>query len=256
MGIYLIIIAIVLVGIFVRRYLITVKGIYFEYGILPSSSRKTKMKNDPIIQKNPISSHEAPTKKTAPKVVPKSMEAKMMYSQAMTYFDRGQLEEAEKKLIQVASLDSDFCEADHRLGLIYLKQEQYGKAEAIFNKLISQNGDDAVFYSNLGRALYGQSKMEEALAAYLKAVELDPSRAGRFVSAAEIYRQLENEEKAQKMYKKALELDPSNIDYLLTFAHFLIEDKKFSQAKFYLEKVLKLQPDNSIALEMMKEVKE
>lgn len=255
MEIYLIIIAVILVGIFVRRYLIKVKGIHFEYGILPSSAKKTAVRNAPIIQKNPISSQETAAS-TPPKIVPKSMEAKVMYSQAMTYFDRGQLEEAEKKLIQVIALDADFHEAVHRLGLIYLKQAQYGKAESIFKKLTNQVNNDAVFCSNLGRALYGQEKMEEALASYLKAIELDPSRAGRFVSAAEIYRQLENDEKAQDMYKKALDLDPSNVDYLLTFAHFLIEDKRFTQAKFYLEKVLKLQPNNSIAIEMMQEVKE
>lgn len=194
--------------------------------------------------------------KDATKSVPNSVEAKMLYSKAMTFYKRGELEEASRLFIQVISLDQSFLDANNKLGIIYLKQEQHGKAEAIFRQLIAKSDNEAVYYSNLGRAQYGQNKLEEALESYLKAIRIDDSRPGRQMSAGRIYLELGNSEKAQEMFRKAIELDPENIDYLLTFADFLLEENKHTQAVHYLDKVIELQPDNKIALEMKKKAVE
>jgi Tfp pilus assembly protein PilF len=241
MEIILLAIVVLLVGIYIRRYYISEKGLYLEGVVFPLFRGKKK--------KEPVGHTPKSTK-------PENAETKLLYSQAIIFFDRGELDEAEKKLIQITSTDHDFHEAGHKLGLVYLKRGDFEKAESIFKQLVSRATDDAIFYSNLGRALYEQEKFGEALASYLKSIDIDDSRPGRFLSAAEVYRQLGDNEKAQEMYQKALELDPSNIDYLLTFAHFLIENKRFDKATFYLEKVLKHQPDNAMALEMMKEIKD
>jgi len=137
--------------------------------------------------------------------------------------------------------------------LIYLKQAQFPKAEALFRQLVNQIETEAIYHSNLGRALYEQQKFEEALISYLKSIEIDDSRPGRFVSIAEVYRQMDQKNKAQEMYEVALKLDPTNIDYLLTYTHFLMEEQNYNKAKIYLDKVLKIQPDNAIALEMKNE---
>ncbi len=235
MEIALLVIALVIVGIFARRYYLS----FSAYG-----SKKEKAVHGR--QKVPV----------RPQQTPRTTEAKVLYSQAMTYFERGELDEAEKRLVEITTIEKDFNDARHKLGLIYLKKGEFEKAEEIFKQLVAKVKDDAIYHSNLGRALYEQEKFQEALASYLKSIGLDDTRPGRFVSAAEVYRLLGDKEKAQEMYKKALVLDPSNIEYLLTFAHFLIEDEKYAKARFYLEKVLKLQPDNKIALEMMKEIKD
>jgi len=190
----------------------------------------------------------------AHKIAPRILEAKMLYSRALKYYEKGDMEEAEKKLIQVTSLDENFHDAFHKLGLIYLKQNQFGKAEAVFKQLTYNVENDPVYLSNLGRALYEQKKYDEALEAYLKSIELDGTRPGRFISTAEVYRQTGDKEKAAEMYKKAIELDPRNLNYLLAFAGFLIEDDKIEHAKEQLQVVLDKEPENEAALEMMKEI--
>jgi len=235
MEIVLLVIALVLTGIFARRYYIS----FLRHGLRKEKAVHEQQKAAPRLQQ-----------------APQTTEAKVLYSQAMTYFERGELDEAEARLIEVTTIEKDFNDAGHKLGLIYLKKGEFGKAEEIFKQLVLRAEDDAIYHSNLGRALYEQEKFQEALGSYLKSIELDDSRPGRFVSTAEVYRLLGDKEKAQDMYKKALNLDPSNIEYLLTFAHFLIEDERYAKARFYLEKVLKLQPDNKMALEMMKDIKE
>lgn len=255
MEILLILIVTILVGIFVRQYYIAEKGVYLERALIRKfsggSSHIHHLHKKDVEKNESIPERKAPSH--APKSVPKTIEAKMLYSKAMIFYERGELDEAEKKLIQVTALDQNFVDASHRLGLIYLKQAQFSKAEALFRQLVDQMEHDAVYHSNLGRALYEQEKLEEALEFYLKSLEIDDSRPGRFVSTAEVYRQLNNKEKAQEMYEAALKLDPTNIDYLLTYAQFLIEENNFQKAQFYLDKVLKIQPDNAVALEMKKE---
>jgi type IV pilus assembly protein PilF len=255
MEILLALIIVSLVGIFIRRYYISEKGIYLEKALArkffgrASHIHRTHKKDEKSEEIQP--ERKAPSH--APKSVPKTMEAKMLYSRAMIFYERGDLDQAEKKLIEVTSLDQNFSDAIHRLGLIYLKQSQFSKAEALFRQLVSQIEHDAIYHSNLGRALYEQEKFEDALGSYLKAIEIDNSRPGRFVSTAEVYRQIGNKEKAREMYDAALKLDPTNIDYLLTYAHFLIEEKDLEKATPYLDKVLKIQPDNPVALEMKSE---
>lgn len=273
MGIALIIIALFLVGIYLRRYYIVEKGIYLEEGIISRFHKKRSLYGLIHMHKNENNHEEKlrdqsiqmPSEDAAKadaraeqkqlnRQAPQTMEAKMLFNQAIKHYKENNLDEAAKKLIQVIAIDEKFSEAMHKLGLIYLRQKQYSKAEAIFKDLLSLSPEDAVYYSNLGRSLYEQKKFPEALTFYLKSIELDNSRPGRVLSVAEIYREMGDKEKAQEMYKKALEMDGNNVDYLLTFAHFLIEDNKFEQAAFYIDKVIALEPKSEIALDMKNKI--
>jgi tetratricopeptide (TPR) repeat protein len=249
MEILLILIVVCIVGIFGRRF--------YMLGERLSSTRIkpiTEQESREMEKESHFKKMKRFIHKGAHKFAPKTLEAKILYSRAMKYYEKGDMEEAEKKLIQVTALDENYNDAFHKLGLIYLKQNQFGRAEAVFKQLVYNVENDPVYYSNLGRALYEQKKYDEALEAYLKALELDSTRPGRFISTAEVYRQLNNKEKAFEMYKKAIEMDAGNIDYLLTFANFLIEDNKIEQAKETLQQVLEKEPENEMALEMMKEI--
>jgi len=272
MEILIIIAALFLIVIYIRRYYIVEKGFYLEEGIIKKFRKKRSLHGfihrnrgtmdheEKLREPAQISSEEAlyadtmAEEKRLNRQAPQTMEAKILFNQAIKYYNANELEEAAKKLINVITIDEDFPDAMHKLGLIYLRQKQYGKAEAIFKDLIALSPEDAIYYSNLGRALYEQQKFPEALTFYLKSIELDASRPGRFLSVAEIYRATGNKEMALSMYKKALDMDGKNVDYLLTFAHFLIEDSKLEQATFYLDKAIALEPENKIACDMKKQI--
>lgn len=246
-------IVLVLAGIYLNRYYKLSKKSFIT-GVIdnPHKPASADEKEEKTVERN---KPRFIRKKDLPKFANQSIEAKMLYNKAMIFYKRGDLATAEKQLIQVTSLDENFLDANNKLGVIYLKQGQFGKAEAIFKQLISK-AKNAIYLSNLGRAQYEQNKFEEALKSYLESIEIDNSRPGRYMSAGQICCKLEDKEKAIEMYKKALELDESNIEYLLTLADFLLDDKRFAQAQFYLEKILKLQPDNDMALEMMKRIED
>lgn len=245
MEIILLGIAAALIGIYLHRYYKLSKR-SLVHGMFEASENENVEEDVP----------RKPVQSTLTEPGPQSSEAKLLYSKAMIFYKRGELEETKKRLIQATALDENFLDANSKLGIIYLKQEQFGKAEAIFKQLISKSGGSAVYLSNLGRALYGQNKLEEALSSYKRAIELDSSRPGRYISAGQILRQLGDREKALEMYQKASELDPDNIDYLFVLTDFLLEENRSVQAKFYLDRILKLQPDNQTALELLNKIEQ
>lgn len=234
----------ILVVIFIRRYLIVVKGVYLEQLIFGKSDQARKSLLKAFHGKKPAQKIEGD----------EETQIKIHYTHAMASYENGDLSESREHFEKVYKMDKNFKDAAKKLGLVYLKNELFDKAENIFKDLIEANEEDAVAHSNLGRALYEQKKFKQSLEAYLKAIILDSSRAGRFISTAEVYRAMKDDLKAEKMYKKAIDLEPENVNYLLAFADFEQEIGKKSQAKYYLRLALKHDPDNHIAKEMMKEL--
>jgi tetratricopeptide (TPR) repeat protein len=61
------------------------------------------------------------------------------------------------------------------VGLQYNQAHDYQKAELAFRKAVEYAPDEALGYSNLGSALSGQQKWDEAILILEKAVSLDPT---------------------------------------------------------------------------------
>lgn len=164
---------------------------------------------------------------------------------------KGDVTEAEKSLIQAIAVDPSSVEAYKRLGLIYLRQGYFGKAEGIYRKLAMTIVDDATLFSNLGLALYSQQKLPEARDFYCKAIEHGDARAGRFFSLGKVMHELNESEEALQNYQKALELDPVNLDYMLGVASFYVERGMQAEARQLLSEILAEYPENESAQEML-----
>lgn len=134
--------------------------------------------------------------------------------EAETHFARGEFDEAEKDFIKVLSYQDDHPEALNKLSVIYIQSDDIRKAELMLNKLMGTNTKDPTHFCNYGRCLYSLGRKEDAVTAYLKAIELDPSKPSRHVNVANIYYELENLVQSLEYYQRALELDPYNPEYL------------------------------------------
>ncbi len=193
-----------------------------------------------------------PREKINPKNVAK---ADSLVKRAEIHLNRGEARQAEKLLIQALSLDPSAVEAYNKLGLIYLKQESFGKAESIYRKLILTVLSEPAYFSNLGLALYGQGKLEDAKINYKKAIELDNTRSGRFFSLGRIMRELGELDEAVAHLRKAVEMEPRNIDFMLTLAEFYLERKMPLEARQLLGEILLIAPGNQMALLLMDKIK-
>jgi len=173
-------------------------------------------------------------------------QAKKAFKQADLHFSKGDYGLAEKHLLQVLSHDNDHLDANLKLGLLYLRQENLGRAEFFFQKLLDLK-EDPVYYSNLALTLYQQSRLEEACKLYERAIEMDANKPGRFVSLAHVYQEMNEMERALELIEEAARLEPRNIDHLWSLLGFY---EKFSQHKDChrtLVRILEIEPYNEQA---------
>jgi len=186
---------------------------------------------------------------SADKVSPKdAARADILIKKAELNLDRGEIKQAEKMLIQALSLNPGAMEAYNKLGIIYLRLNQFGKAESIYRKLVLTVLTDPSYFSNLGLALYQQGKLQEAKTYYKKAIALDSERAGRFFSLSQIMRELGELDEALQHLKRAVEMEPRNLDYLLSLAQFYFDIGLHPEAKQLVSEILLIAPGNEMAL--------
>lgn len=180
----------------------------------------------------------------------KVLKADGFFKRGEVALEKGDLQNAAKLLIQSLALDPSNQMVYHKLGLLYLKQGQYSKAEMFYRKLILTAVEDPSYFSNLALALYQQKKLTEAKSFYQRAVELDQSRAGRFFSLAQVLYELQEFQQAIDHLQKAIGLEPKNADYHLTLAQFYLDQSMVNEAEKLLKELDILCPNNEIANEM------
>ena len=87
-----------------------------------------------------------------------------------------------------------------------LKREKYySEAIEIYQKLLLRKPDPAV-YVDLGNCYVGMGNMDEAMASYLKAVEIRPL-ASAYYNLSQISREMLDYSKGNDYFKRALEID-------------------------------------------------
>ena len=105
-------------------------------------------------------------------------------------YTQGRYEDAEKLFEGLKVLDRNSYYGYAGLGAIYLQRGEFAAAEAELRQAIELDPGQASLRANLFEALLRQSKLDEAVAAYEAARELDPqgenesvNRAGHLVAA-------------------------------------------------------------------------
>jgi tetratricopeptide (TPR) repeat protein len=96
---------------------------------------------------------------------------------------------------------------------------------------------------SLGHVLEA-AKPEEALEAYRKAEEFQPSQAEPHAAAGQIFEKQFHYTEAEDEYKKALALDPAS-DALTGLANAYMQEHRFPEAEESLRKLVKLHPENA-----------
>jgi tetratricopeptide (TPR) repeat protein len=87
----------------------------------------------------------------------------------------GKYEDSKAAYLRAIELEPEFSELHNNLGLLYLKMKNINEAVLSFEESVKRNVNNAMAYVNLGNALLELEKFEEALKAYNKALQIDPS---------------------------------------------------------------------------------
>lgn len=243
--------ALILLLIFWRRYLLTLKSTQFEEDLRKEEAADLRMQGEE--EDLMAAEHELPSdlqlkrqaeQRERDEKTRKLREAKKAFKTADVHFTKGDYGLAEKYLLQVLSYDNDHLDANLKLGLLYLHQENLPRAEFFFQKLIDLK-ESPIYFSNMALTLYQQNRFEEAAKLYERAIDMDGKKPSRFVNLAYVYQELGELEKALLNFEQASRLDPRNLDYLWILLEFYEKFSRGDEMIRVLTKILELDPYNN-----------
>ncbi|KHJ39152.1 tetratricopeptide repeat protein [Pedobacter glucosidilyticus] len=136
--------------------------------------------------------------------------------------------------------------------LAYNQLKQSEKAVNYLNAALNYELNNALkvqVYSSLGDTYQSLKKFKESVAAYEKALALEPDNVYALNNYA-YYLSLrdENLEKAERMSYRSNQLEKDNSSFLDTYAWILFRQKKYKEAKDWIEKALKASDNQSATI--------
>ena len=135
---------------------------------------------------------------------------RQLFTESEVAFRGGRMEEAEKKLIELITLNPKYADAFELLGRVYLITKDYALARETF----------------------------------LHVLKLSPKNASAYASLGEVAELTGQTEAAYEAYKEAMDLSPNNPKYLDFFIDAAIQSKNIEEAKAALEKLKEVNPEN------------
>lgn len=122
----------------------------------------------------------------------------------------------------------DKVERSYEEGMRLIENEDYSKAIQVFEEL-TEKGETAEHYYNIGYIKTAQEKYNEAIPAFRKATQLDRLFAKAFEAMGRAYNQMGQAKEAEKYLQKA--------------ANIYLEKEKVQNAEEILNEILQISPD-------------
>jgi tetratricopeptide (TPR) repeat protein len=131
-------------------------------------------------------------------------------------FSAGLYQESEQAYLKASEIDSE--QADHyyfKIAILFQQAQNHQDAERLLNKCVTIHSSNPLYYCSIGDSLICQGKIQKALAAYEKAVQLDHSSAGAFYNRlGNSLMKAENFSEAAKAFQRAVKYEPIRHYYL------------------------------------------
>jgi tetratricopeptide (TPR) repeat protein len=152
---------------------------------------------------------------------------------------QGKYEEALTAVKQAVKKDPDSPEAGYNEGLLLDVLGRYDESAQVYEHMVDltshangaytadEKNNRAIFLERLGAVYHEQNKVDEAVAAYQKLVELGGDYAVHgYQSQIDVYRDAKMFQKGMEVSRKAVEANPKNRDLKLTLAGEMVDEGK------------------------------
>ncbi len=120
------------------------------------------------------------------------------------------------------------------------EKKQFNEAVPAWRKALEMESTDSRAHNSLGNALVATGKMDEAIAEYRQAAQLDPSKAFNNLGGA--LAQLGRMDEAIQQFQKAVELNPDNASAQTNLGGALAQTNHLSEALEHCRRGLELDP--------------
>ncbi len=172
---------------------------------------------------------------------PKNIRAHMMLANALS--ESKQFDAARSELEEAAQLDSSNALVWQHLGDFLYRTGHLKESLAAFDKALALQPNLAPARIVRGEIFLGLSQNEKALADFQNALAVIPHSAALYVDLGIVRQQLHQDLEAEQAYRTALKLDPDSAGANNNLA-FLLANKKsqLSEAEFCANKAIALNP--------------
>lgn len=151
--------------------------------------------------------------------------------------------EVAKRIVSVRpKSDVAVPKAYNYIGLFLQGQGKMDEAIDAFRKAIELNPRLALVHDNLANALSGQDKKDDADSEYRKAIEIDPLDPEAHIYLGLFWSEQGKINEATAEFRKATELDPTNADYRNGFGILLKNHGALDDAIAEYRKAIELDP--------------
>jgi Tfp pilus assembly protein PilF len=107
---------------------------------------------------------------------------------------------------RAVTIQPNFPMARRDLGMMYIRQKDYGKAAVELSKAAGLGLEEAQVFNYLGIAYSQTSRQEKAIESYRKALKLDPTLAEAHLNLGFAYEKLNRKQAAKQEYDEACRL--------------------------------------------------
>lgn len=163
---------------------------------------------------------------------------------------------AMKEMRRTLEIYPDYVDAFHKIGKIFLGQQQLDSAAFYYKKALSYNPKNSMYLNNYGSVLFNKGMLEEAKHQFELSLQTNPDQADAYSNLASVYgtigQQLAAQNKAEDArknfesaiiyFKKSIEVDAAYAAgyYMLGLTYRNIGDE--TNAQFYINRAKVLNP--------------
>jgi tetratricopeptide (TPR) repeat protein len=171
------------------------------------------------------------------------------YRLALIYMKLGSapnLQLASSELSRTLELDSTNLDALLKMGELYLLGNEPAKARQQADTILvsaPKNTDGLILR---GRSLINEQRFQEGAVEFKKAIELDPKNMGVYIELARAYLFANDTAAAEAALKQALTIDPRSTEILVALGEFSATTGKPDQAEVIYKQALEIAPENEV----------
>ncbi len=169
--------------------------------------------------------------------------AKLLFEQALSMHQRGNLHEAERHYRTILNADPDHPDCRLALGLLRFQQGRNGEALEHISAALKLQPSNLAALMQSALVLASLGRLEKALAAYDKALAIKPDNVDALNNRGNILAMLKRADEALAAYDKALAIRPSFVDALSNRGNVLVELKRCDEALANYDAALAIKPD-------------
>ena len=162
--------------------------------------------------------------------------------QAISFYQAGQLQQAEQICQQILRDFPQHANALHLLGIIAYQVEGYQIATDLISQAIEIDSNQSSFFYNLGNILKEQGRLEESIEVYQQAIHIQPDRADAYYNLGLVLQEQGRLKESMNAYQQAIHIQPQFAEAYSNLGMVLQEQGRLEESIEVYQQAIHIQP--------------